>query len=65
MSRALPPPSRCSCCGAAISGDQLAALPVVGTQVWPWGEVHRLVNHGCGSTLAIVLDVGEAEAVAA
>lgn len=55
----------CRCCGATYTADQWAALPELGIQRWPWGEVQQLKNCPCSSTLALVLIVGEPEVIAA
>lgn len=48
----------CSCCGMTHTAEQWDALPLVGVQRYPWGEVHELRNCACHSTLALVLEPG-------
>lgn len=52
-------------CGRVHSQVEWSQLPLVGEQRLPWGEVQELRNCACGSTIAIVLDPGEADPVIA
>lgn len=54
-------------CGRAYDAEGWARLPLAGTGEWrlPWGEVQELRNCACGSTIAIVLEPGEADPEAA
>jgi hypothetical protein len=51
----------CKRCGADYNQESWELLAWVGEWRLPWGEVQHLRNCACGNTLAIVLEVGEAE----
>jgi hypothetical protein len=50
---------KCSCCGKTFTQAEWLALPSVGLQKYPWGEVQEMRNCPCASTLAIVLEIGD------